>query len=159
MSQGQGVSRHRRYESQFVAAAYTSQCAKEFWLGSSASSAGGSDSCVDIFSGVHQAAALMIARRGLGLGLYRRFGNGPVASCVTSPVCCPDRREDLADGLGAGDACGDAAVSGSVVSSRKRDAHAVPVPRATASRNHPVMGFLLTRWGGAPVPIVLVDNG
>ena len=108
---------------EFVAAAYTSQCAKEFWLGSSAASADGSGSCVDIFSGVHQAAALMIARRGLGLGLYRRFGCGPVASCVTSPVCCPDRRDDPADGLGSGDACGGAAVSGSVVSSRKRRSH------------------------------------
>ena len=100
---------------EFVAAAYTSQCAKEFWLdSSSAGSSGGSGSCVCVFSGVHQAAALMIARRGLGLGLYRRFGCGPVASCVTSPVCCPDRREDLADGLGSGDACGGAAVSGSM---------------------------------------------
>lgn len=107
---------------EFVAAAYTSQCAKEFWLGSSsASSSDGSvDSCVCVFSGVHQAAALMVARRGLGLGLYRRFGCGPVASCVTSPVCCPDRREDLADGLGSGDACGGAAVSGSVRMFRKR---------------------------------------
>lgn len=106
---------------EFVAAAYTSQCAKEFWLGSSAASAGGSkDSCVDVFSGVHQAAALMIARRGLGLGLYRRFGCGPVASRVTSPVCCLDRREDLADGFGSGDACGGAAVSGSVRTFRKR---------------------------------------
>lgn len=109
---------------EFVAAAYTSQCAKEFWLGSSAAtSADGSGSCVSVFSGVHQAAALMIARRGLGLGLYRRFGNGPVASCVMSPVCCLDRREDLADGLGSGDACEGAAVSGSVVSSRKRRSH------------------------------------
>ena len=108
---------------EFVAAAYTSQCAKEFWLGSSVASAGGSGSCVDVFSGVHQAAALMIARRGLGLGLYRRFVCGPVASCVTSPVCCPDRREDPTDGLGSGDACGGAAVSGSVVSSRKRRSH------------------------------------
>ena len=108
---------------EFVAAAYTSQCAKEFWLGSSASSSGGYGSCVSVFSGVHQAAALMIARRGLGLGLYRRFGSGPVASCVTSPVCCPDRREDSADGSGSGDARGGAAVSGSVVSSRKRRSH------------------------------------
>ena len=109
---------------EFVAAAYTSQCAKEFWLGSSAASADGSvNSCVCVFSGVHQAAALMVARRGLGLGLYHRFGSGPVASCVTSPVCCPDRRENPADGLGAGDACGGAAVSGSVVSSRKRRSH------------------------------------
>ena len=109
---------------EFVAAAYTSQCAKEFWLGSSAASAGGSkDSCVGVFSGVHQAAALMVARRGLGLGLYRRFGCGPVASCVTSPVCCPDRREDQTDGFGSGDARGGAAVSGSVVSSRKRRPH------------------------------------
>ena len=109
---------------EFVAAAYTSQCAKEFWLrSSSAASAGGSGSCVCVFSGVHQAAALMIARRGLGLGLYRRFGCGPVASRVTSPVCCPDRRENQADGLGSGDACGGAAVSGSVVSSRKRRSH------------------------------------
>lgn len=109
---------------EFVAAAYTSQCANEFWLDSSAALSGGSeDSCVSVFSGVHQAAALMIARRGLGLGLYRRFGCGPVASCVTSPVCCPDRREGPADGLGSGGACGDAAVSGSVVSSRKRRSH------------------------------------
>lgn len=105
---------------EFVAAAYTSQCAKEFWLGSSVASADGSGSCVCVFSGVHQAAALMIARRGLGLGLYRRFGSGPVASCVTSPVCCPDRCEDSADGFGAGDACGGAAVSGSVRTFRKR---------------------------------------
>lgn len=105
---------------EFVAAAYTSQCAKEFWLGSSAASADGSGSCVCVFSGVHQAAALMIARRGLGLGLYRRFGNGPVASCVMSPVCCPDRREGPADGFGSGDACGGAAVSGSVRTFRKR---------------------------------------
>lgn len=106
---------------EFVAAAYTSQCAKEFWLGSSTASSDGSvDSCVCVFSGVHQAAALMIARRGLGLGLYRRFGCGPVASCVTSPVCCPDRRENPADGLGSGDACGGAAVSGSARASRKR---------------------------------------
>lgn len=106
---------------EFVAAAYTSQCAKEFWLGSSTASSDGSvDSCVCVFSGVHQAAALMIARRGLGLGLYRRFGCGPVASCVMSPVCCPDRRENPADGLGSGDACGGAAVSGSVRASRKR---------------------------------------
>ena len=107
---------------EFVAAAYTSQCAKEFWLGSSSAglSDGSEDSCVDIFSGVHQAAALMVARRGLGLGLYRRFGCGPVASCVTSPVCCPDRCEDPADGLGSGDACGGAAVSGSVRTFRKR---------------------------------------
>lgn len=108
---------------EFVAAAYTSQCAKEFWLGSSAASSGGSSSCVSVFSGVHQAAALMIARRGLGLGLYRRFGCGPVASCVTSPVCCPDRCENPADGFGSGDARGGAAVSGSVVSSRKRRSH------------------------------------
>lgn len=105
---------------EFVAAAYTSQCAKEFWLGSSAASSGGSGSCVSVFSGVHQAAALMIARRGLGLGLYRRFGCGPVASCVMPPVCCPDRCEDSADGLGSGDACGGAAVSGSVRTFRKR---------------------------------------
>lgn len=107
---------------EFVAAAYTSQCAKEFWLGSSpAASAGGPDgSCVGVFSGVHQAAALMVARRGLGLALYRRFGCGPVASCVTSPVCCPDRREDPADGFGSGDARGGAAVSGSVRTFRKR---------------------------------------
>ena len=105
---------------EFVAAAYTSQCAKEFWLGSSVALAGGSGSCVCVFSGVHQAAALMIARRGLGLGLYRRFGSGPVASCVTSPVCCPDRCEDSADGFGSGDACGGAAVSGSVRTFRKR---------------------------------------
>ena len=106
---------------EFVAAAYTSQCAKEFWLGASAVSSDGSeDSCVGVFSGVHQAAALMVARRGLGLGLYRRFGCGPVASCVTSPVCCPDRREDQADGFGSGDACGGAAVSGSVRTFRKR---------------------------------------
>lgn len=109
---------------EFVAAAYTSQCAKEFWLGSSAALSGGSeDSCVCVFSGVHQAAALMIARRGLGLGLYRRFGCGPVASCVMPPVCCPDRREDPADGLGSGDACGGAAVSGSVRMFRKRRNH------------------------------------
>lgn len=105
---------------EFVAAAYTSQCAKEFWLGSSAVSLDGSGSCVCVFSGVHQAAALMIARRGLGLGLYRRFGCGPVASCVMPPVCCPDRREDPADGLGSGGACGGAAVSGSVRTFRKR---------------------------------------
>ena len=108
---------------EFVAAAYTSQCAKEFWLGSSVASAGGSDSCESVFSGVHQAAALMIARRGLGLGLYRRFGCGPVASCVTSPVCCPDRREDSADGFGSGDACRGAAVPGSVRTFRKRRDH------------------------------------
>ena len=109
---------------EFVAAAYTSQCAKEFWLGSSAALSGGSeDSCVCVFSGVHQAAALMVARRGLGLGLYRRFGCGPVASCVMPPVCCPDRREDPADGLGSGDACGGAAVSGSVRMFRKRRNH------------------------------------
>ena len=108
---------------EFVAAAYTSQCAKEFWLGSSAASSDGSGSCVSVFSGVHQAAALMVARRGLGLGLYRRFGCGPVASCVTSPVCCPDRCEGPTDGLGSGGACGGAAVSGSVVSSRKRRSH------------------------------------
>lgn len=108
---------------EFVAAAYTSQCAKEFWLDSSAVSSDGSGSCSSVFSGVHQAAALMVARRGLGLGLYRRFGCGPVASCVTFPVCCPDRCEDPADGLGSGDACGGAAVSGSVVSSRKRRSH------------------------------------
>ena len=75
------------------------------------------------FSGVHQAAALMVGRRGLGLGLYRRFGSGPVASCVTSPVCCPDRCENPADGLGSGDACGGAAVSGSVRTFRKRRDH------------------------------------
>lgn len=98
---------------EFVAAAYTSQCAKEFWLGASAVSSDGSeDSCVDVFSGVHQAAALMVARRGLGLGLYRRFGCGPVASCVTSPVCCPDRREGSANGLGAGGVREGAAVPG-----------------------------------------------
>ena len=108
---------------EFVAAAYTSQCAKEFWLDSSAVSSDGSGSCSSVFSGVHQAAALMIARRGLGLGLYRRFGCGPVASCVTSPVCCPDRREDQTDGLGSGDACGGAAVSGSVRTFRKRRDH------------------------------------
>ena len=109
---------------EFVAAAYTSQCAKEFWLGSSlTASSDGSGSCSSVFSGVHQAAALMIARRGLGLGLYRRFGSGPVASCVTSPVCCPDRCEGPTDGLGSGGACGGAAVSGSVVSSRKRRSH------------------------------------
>ena len=109
---------------EFVAAAYTSQCAKEFWLGASAISSDGSgDSCVCVFSGVHQAAALMVARRGLGLGLYRRFGCGPVASCVTPPVCCPDRREGPADGLGSGGACGGAAVSGSVRTSRKRRKH------------------------------------
>lgn len=109
---------------EFVAAAYTSQCAKEFWLGSPpAASADGSGSCVSVFSGVHQAAALMIARRGLGLGLYRRFGSGPVASCVTSPVCCLDRREDPADGFGSGGACGGAAVSGSVRTFRKRRDH------------------------------------
>ena len=109
---------------EFVAAAYTSQCAKEFWLDSSSTaSVGGSGSCVDVFSGVHQAAALMVARRGLGLGLYRRFGCGPVASCVMSPVCCPDRREDPADGFGSGDACGGAAVSGSVRTFRKRRPH------------------------------------
>lgn len=110
---------------EFVAAAYTSQCAKEFWLDSSSagSSDGSSGSCVCVFSGVHQAAALMVARRGLGLGLYRRFGCGPVASCVTSPVCCPDRREDSADGLGSGGACGGAAVSGSVRTFRKRRDH------------------------------------
>ena len=109
---------------EFVAAAYTSQCAKEFWLGSSAASSDGSeDSCVSVFSGVHQAAALMVARRGLGLGLYRRFGCGPVASCVMPPACCPDRREDSADGLGSGDACGGAAVSGSVRTFRKRREH------------------------------------
>ena len=105
---------------EFVVAAYTSQCAKEFWLGSSTASSDGSNSCVDIFSGVHQAAALMIARRGLGLGLYRRFGSGPVASCVMPPVCCPDRCEDQADGFGSGGACGGAAVSGSVRMFRKR---------------------------------------
>ena len=106
---------------EFVAAAYTSQCAKEFWLGSSAASSDDSgSSCVGVFSGVHQAAALMIARRGLGLGLYRRFGCGPVASCVMPPVCCPDRCENPTDGLGSGDACGGAAVSGSVRSSRRR---------------------------------------
>ena len=62
----------------------------------------------------------MIARRGLGLGLYRRFGCGLVASCVMPPVCCPDRCEDSADGLGSGDACGGAAVSGLVRTFRKR---------------------------------------
>lgn len=65
----------------------------------------------------------MIARRGLGLGLYRRFGSGPVASCVTSPVCCPDRCENPADGLGSGDARGGAAVSGSVRMFRKKREH------------------------------------
>ena len=110
---------------EFVAAAYTSQCASEFWLGSSsaASSDGSGGSCVSVFSGVHQAAALMVARRGLGLGLYRRFGCGPVASCVTSPVCCPDRCENPADGLGSGDARGGTAVSGSVRMFRKRREH------------------------------------
>lgn len=110
---------------EFVAAAYTSQCASEFWQDSSSAalSGGSGDSCVCVFSGVHQATALMVARRGLGLGLYRRFGSGPVASCVTSPVCCPDRCEDSADGLGSGDACGGAAVSGSVRMFRKRREH------------------------------------
>ena len=98
---------------EFVSPAYTSQAAKAFWCGAIESGKdddGGAESGVSVdglvdfsvFSGVHQAAALMVARRGLGLGLYRRFGNDPVSSCVMSPVCCLDRREGSADGFGAG---------------------------------------------------------
>lgn len=54
---------------EFVAAAFTSKCASAFWF--------------DVFSDGHQGAALMIARRGLGLGLFRRVSSGSLSSCVT----------------------------------------------------------------------------
>ena len=102
---------------EFVAAAYTSQCAAEFWIGGVSSSSGsggsGSVSSFVVFSGVHQAAALMIARRGLGLGLFRRFVAGSGSSCVTDSVGCCDNRTGATGGLGAGGACEGAVVSGS----------------------------------------------
>ena len=62
---------------EFVPAAYTSQAAKEFWD--------------DIFESPHQAAALMIARRGLGLGLFRHRPNSPYqSSVVTGEECCEE---------------------------------------------------------------------
>lgn len=106
---------------EFVNPAYTSQAAKAFWSGEIESNqdddtqsgvSAGEAVIFNVFSSEHQAAALMIARRGLGLSLYRRFGNGPVSSCVTAPVCCPDRRADDADGFGAGDVREGAVVSG-----------------------------------------------
>ena len=60
---------------EFVAAAYTSKCGKGFWS--------------DLFSSTHHAAALMIARHGLGLGLFRRVPSSPLASRA-KPSGCSD---------------------------------------------------------------------
>lgn len=59
---------------EFVAAAYTSRCASAFWF--------------DVFSSGHHGAALMVARRGLGLGLFRRVPGGSCSSCVTGEDVC-----------------------------------------------------------------------
>ena len=61
---------------ELVPSAYTSQAAAAFWD--------------DVFSDGHQGAALMIARRGLGLGLFRRMPCSPCQSGVTGSECCPD---------------------------------------------------------------------
>ena len=53
----------------------TSKCGKGFWS--------------DLFSSTHHAAALMIARRGLGLGLFRRVPSSPLASRA-KPSGCSD---------------------------------------------------------------------
>ena len=61
---------------ELVPSAYTSQAAITYWR--------------DIFSSNHQGAALMIARRGLGLGLFRRVPIGPSQSGVTGSESCSD---------------------------------------------------------------------
>ena len=58
---------------ELVPAAYTSQAASVFWF--------------DVFSCGHHGAALMIARRGLGLGLFRRVPASPKQSGVTVSEC------------------------------------------------------------------------
>ena len=58
---------------ELVPAAYTSKCGEAFWS--------------DLFDSNHQAAALMIARRGLGLGLFRRVPARPPRSSVTEGEC------------------------------------------------------------------------
>ena len=99
---------------EFVAAAYTSKCGKKFWS--------------DLFSSVHHAAALMIARRGLGLGLFRRVPSGPLASRVKPSGCsdgCLSESESMSfdgGGLGSGGAvvgAGDVVLS--AVSSERTD--------------------------------------
>ena len=58
---------------EFVAAAYTSKCADAYWS--------------DLFSSTHQGAALMVARRGLGLGLYRHVPVSPSSSSEKAMEC------------------------------------------------------------------------
>ena len=73
---------------EFVPAAYTSKCAEEYWS--------------DIFSSSHQAAALMIARRGLGLGLFRRTPASPRLSCVIDAERSSDSRDSSASMVDGG---------------------------------------------------------
>ena len=72
---------------ELVPAAYTSQAAAAYWS--------------DIFPDGHQGASLMIARRGLGLGLFRRVPNSPDQSGATgSEVCSADRLTPAPDAAG-----------------------------------------------------------
>ena len=75
---------------ELVPAAYTSKRGAEFWG--------------DLFASSHQAAALMIARRGLGLGLFRRTSSSPCHSCATGRESSMTSREDACSGAIGGSA-------------------------------------------------------
>ena len=84
---------------EFVSAAYTSKVGHVFWG--------------DVFADVHQAAALMIARRGLGLRLFRRIPTGLHESSAIYADCQLVYLDDAAFGLYGGDSivvpdCGEA---------------------------------------------------
>ena len=117
---------------EFVAAAYTSKCAGKYWF--------------DLFSSVHQAAALMVARRGLGLVLYRRVPAGPSSSCVKMMECSQANRDAVdpmaSDGgavavrgaiVGAGDVGSSSAVSSERLTGK--DSHLDSHPRILRRRH------------------------
>ena len=115
---------------ELVSAAYTSKCAEVFWS--------------DLFLSNHQAAALMIARRGLGLGLFRRRVTSPDRSCVTDGDCSSsgldsekpmtngeqthvgsDHSEELASA--SNDICGASALKGLLLRTPRRS-HCLTIP-------------------------------
>lgn len=94
---------------ELVPPAYTSKAASAFWF--------------DLFSSTHQGAALMIARRGLGLGLFRRVPCGPLPSCVKARECCAvhlDESESAVDGGSVGCGCAAAHAGRDVAAGTRR---------------------------------------
>lgn len=107
---------------ELVPPAYTSKVAAAFWC--------------DLFSSTHQGAALMVARRGLGLGLFRRVPCGPLPSCVKAMerrTAHRDESEPAVNGGSVGCGCAAAHAGGGIVAGTRQQASTQQKPSVGSS--------------------------